>query len=51
MGSNSNNTYFNFIGIKNQTLKKQIQKSKKVQGVKVKCKILWVSYIVFIRQY
>ena len=41
MGTNSNNTHFNFIGIKNQTLKKKNPKSKNVQGVKVKCKILW----------
>ena len=51
MGTNSNNTHFNFIGIKNQTLKKKIPQSKKVQGGKVKYKILWVSYIAFIRQY
>ena len=52
MGTNSNNTHFNFIGIKNQILKKKKKpKSKKVQGVKIKCKILWVSYIAVIRQY
>ena len=41
MGTNFNNTHFNFIGIKNQTLKKKNRKSKNIQGVKVKCKILW----------
>ena len=53
MGTNSNNTHFNFIGIKNQTLKKKkkIWKSKKVPGVKITYKTLWVSYIALVRQY
>ena len=32
MGTNSNNTHFNFIGIKNQTLKKKKKNSEKQKG-------------------
>ena len=52
-GRNSNNTHFNFTGIKDYTLKKKKKKwmKKKVGGMKVKHKILWLSYVAFIRQY
>ena len=50
-GRNSKNTHCNFTGIKDYTLKKKTNLSeKKFQGMKVKHKILWLSYIAFIRQ-
>ena len=38
MGTNSNNTHFNFIGIKNQILKKKKKKKKKKEQKKKKKK-------------
>ena len=52
-GRNSNNTHFKFTGIKDYTLKKKkvLKEKKKVQGMNVKYKILWLSYIAFNRQF